>query len=85
MVLIFFERMLFGALQHATPPRLQSDFTPPLAVPRERLIKLNLPCMDFADDAVTALGSIIGAAGKQNQPQRRSSTCDADRCPKACD
>jgi hypothetical protein len=28
-------------------------------LPRERLIKLNLPPMDFADDAVEALGSII--------------------------
>jgi hypothetical protein len=30
-------------------------------LPRERLIKLNLPRMEFADDAVEALGSVMRA------------------------
>jgi len=30
-------------------------------LPRERLIKLDLPRMDFADDAVEALGAVMGA------------------------
>ena len=29
-------------------------------LPRERVIKLNLPPMDFADDGVAALGKIMG-------------------------
>jgi len=33
-------------------------------LPRERLVKLRLPPMNFADDAVTALGCIIGAVGE---------------------
>ena len=32
-------------------------------LPRERPIKLDLPPMNFADDAVAALGAIIGAVG----------------------
>ena len=32
-------------------------------LPRERLIKLDLQPMNFADDAVAALGAIIGAVG----------------------
>ena len=33
-------------------------------LPRERVIKLNLPPMDFADDAVEALGSIMHAVSE---------------------
>jgi hypothetical protein len=33
-------------------------------LPRERAIKLNLPLMDFADDAVEALGSIMHAVSE---------------------
>jgi hypothetical protein len=33
-------------------------------LPRERAIKLNLPPMDFADDAVEALGSIMHAVSE---------------------
>ena len=33
-------------------------------LPRERLIKLNLPHMDFADDAVEALGGITHAVAE---------------------
>jgi hypothetical protein len=33
-------------------------------LPRERVIKLNLPPMDFADDAVVALGSIMHAVSE---------------------
>ena len=32
--------------------------------PRERLIKLDLPRMEFADDAVEALGGIMGAVSE---------------------
>jgi hypothetical protein len=33
-------------------------------LPRERLIRLNLPRMDFADDAVEALGAIMDAVAQ---------------------
>jgi hypothetical protein len=33
-------------------------------LPRERLVKLDLPRMDFADDAVEALGCIMGAVSE---------------------
>ena len=33
-------------------------------LPRERLIKLDLPGMEFADDAVEALGAIVQAASE---------------------
>ena len=33
-------------------------------LPRERLIKLDLPRMDYADDAVEALGCIMGAVSE---------------------
>ena len=33
-------------------------------LPRERLIKLDLPRMEFADDAVEALGRVVGAVSE---------------------
>jgi hypothetical protein len=35
-------------------------------LPRERLIRLNLTLMDFADDAVEALGAIMDAVSQGN-------------------
>jgi len=59
------DELLRKAIELAKAGNVQMlKFFPERTLPRERLIKLDLPQIDFADDAVEALGRIMRAVAE---------------------